>query len=124
MMLPRDPERISYAILYDEAERPIAQDRLLLRPFHAWSVQAPQIRVTSFEGPEGRFARYSSDSWVWGVVLDPSGESCISDDAFDLLPGIAYDVPLDVADEPRPVQITGNHLLLARAGMSSGESDG
>lgn len=109
--LPRDADHIGYAVLRDEAGLLLAQDRMLLKRFHEWNVQQAHIRVGTVERPDGRYARYESDDWVWSVVLDLSGEGSAADDVFDLLPGIPYDVPLD-APEALPVQATGNQLLL------------
>ncbi len=111
-VLPRDPSRINYALLYDEHARFIAQDRLLLRPFQAWTFCRPDIRIKTIKKADGRMARYESDVWIWGVVLDPSGESTTRDDVFDLFPGVAYDVPLGESDRAMPVYFTGNSLLL------------
>jgi beta-mannosidase len=111
-VLPRDPSRINYALLYDAHERFIAQDRLLLRPFQAWTFCRPDIRIKTIKKADGRMARYESDVWIWGVVLDPSGESTTRDDVFDLFPGVAYDVPLGESDRAMPVYFTGNSLLL------------
>ncbi|MBE0695758.1 MAG: hypothetical protein IH586_02435, partial [Anaerolineaceae bacterium] len=111
-ILPRDPQRIHYAVLRDMQGQVLAQDRLLLRPFKDWPViPNPEIRVELVEDEKGRCARYSSAAWVWGVVLDHTGEIDVQDDAFDLFPGVPYDVPLDVGETPRVVEFTGNQLL-------------
>jgi beta-mannosidase len=109
--LPHDPQRIAYALLRDEGGKMLAQDRLLLRPWKEWKLERPEIQVELVEQDGQRFARYLSAAWVWGVVLDPSGEANVGDDVFDLLPGIPYDVALPPGESPRPVSITGNHLL-------------
>ena len=111
--LPRNPHRISYALMLDKNGCVLAQDRLLLRPFYNWDFPRPYIRVTTMDREEGRMARYESDSWVWSVVLDPSGESSTKDDVFDLLPGIPYDVPLRDSESAMPVYFTGNNLLFS-----------
>jgi len=107
----RDPERIAYAVLRDAEGRQIAQDRMLLKPFHAWEVLPPRIACEVVTVAGERYARYTSDHWVWSVVLDPSGEGTPGDDIFDLLPGIPYDVPLVDAATPPTVHTTGNDLL-------------
>jgi beta-mannosidase len=111
--LHRNPHRISYALMLDKNGFVLAQDRLLLRPFYKWDFPRPYIRVTTMDREEGRMARYESDSWVWSVVLDPSGESSTKDDVFDLLPGIPYDVPLSDSEIAMPVYFTGNNLLFS-----------
>jgi beta-mannosidase len=112
-ILPRDPQRIHYAVLRDMQGQGLAQDRLLLRPFKDWTmVTSPEIRVELVEGEDGRCARYTSASWVWGVVLDRTGEVDVQDDVFDLFPDIPYDVPLAAGESPRAVEFTGNRLLI------------
>jgi beta-mannosidase len=110
--IPRDPTRICYALMFDDCGNFIAQDRLLLRPFYAWTMSRPDIQVRLTDRGGKRVACYESDVWVWSVVLDPSGESKTIDDVFDLLPGVPYDVPLDASEIPMPVAFTGNNLLL------------
>ena len=110
--IPRDPNLIYYAVILDASGHILAQDRLLLRPFHAWTMVRPDIQVQIVDQGENRFARYESEVWVWGVVLDPSGENDLRDDVFDLLPGVPYDVPLGMSDIPQAVASTGNNLLL------------
>jgi beta-mannosidase len=110
--LPRDPQRIAYAVLHDAQGLVLAQDRLLLRQFKEWDVVAhPQISVEIVQAANRRWARYSCADWAWGVVLDPSGEAEVQDDVFDLLPGIAYDVPLADGESPRAVEFCGNALI-------------
>jgi beta-mannosidase len=112
LTLPRDPQRIPYAVLRDMQGQSLAQDRLLLRPFKEWKVVShPQIEVEIVEGEGGRCARYTSADWVWGVVLDQTGEVDIKDDVFDLFPGVSYDVPLADGESPRAVEFTGNRLI-------------
>lgn len=110
--LPRDPQRIAFAVLKDAQGRAIAQDRLLLRPFKEWQVTAqPEIHVEVVEDEAGRRARYTSAVWVWGAVLDPTGEEKVQDDVFDLFPGVPYEVPLKDGEAPRQVSGVGNSLI-------------
>jgi hypothetical protein len=51
-----------------------------------------------------------SDVFVWGVCLDIDGEKNISDNCFDLLPGIPYTIPWAGKETPRVI-FTGNELL-------------
>jgi beta-mannosidase len=110
-ILPRDPQRIAYAVLSDPSGRVLAQDRLLLRPFHDWKIPTPEIKYQAVERDGKLFTRYQCDTWVWGVILDPAGEAPVTDDVFDLLPGIPYEVALLPGETPRPVAFTGNALL-------------
>ena len=36
---------------------------------------------------------FESEDFVWGVTLDIDGESNVSDNCFDLFPGIPYSIP-------------------------------
>lgn len=110
--LARDPMRIAFAVLEDMHGQMLSQDRLLLRPFGEWSVQPAQVRVETVERGGQRWAKYESERWVWSVVLDLSGQAALQDDVFDLLPGIAYVVPLDAGQAAPAVAATGNQLLL------------
>lgn len=110
--LTRDPKRIPFAQISDNDGRLLDWDRLLLQAFHFWEVAAPNIQVSTVDTPRGRTARYQSANWVWNVVLDPSGSGETQDDIFDLLPNLAYDIPLESGEEARPVRYTGNQLLL------------
>lgn len=109
--LPRDPQKIYFALLEDEQGQRIAQDRMLLRPWRDWVISKPEISIETIERGGQKLARYSSECWVWGVVLDPSGEEDTQDDVFDLLPGIPYEIPLKEGQSPRPVAFTGSDLL-------------
>ncbi len=108
--LARDEARIAYAVLQDGRGRMMAQDRMLLKPWSAWRMQPAQIKIEVVRIGGQRFARYSSDAWVWGVILDPSGEQDVQDDVFDLLPGIPYEVALGKKEKPRAVAMTGNGM--------------
>lgn len=109
--LAREAQLIFYAVLEDLEGKMLAWDRLLLQPFHAWKLSLPSIQVTTVDTPAGRLARYFSPQWVWNVLLDPDGEGKAADDAFDLLPGLPYDLPLPEGCDPLPVRFTGNELL-------------
>ena len=50
---------------------------------------------------------------VWNAILDPTGEEALTDDVFDLLPGIPYEVRLKPGQSPMIVAYTGNQLLIA-----------
>jgi beta-mannosidase len=82
----------------------IRQNRLLLARYKDVQWTPPEIRVTR----RGDRAVFSSPAFVWGVCLDPSGEQGLADDVFDLLPGIEWTVPWDVARELPRVAYTGN----------------
>jgi beta-mannosidase len=108
--LGRDPQQVYYAVLR-QGDRSISQDRLLLRPFQEWKYVLPAVQVEEITLDGQQFARYTSSSWVWAVVLDPDGLAELPDDVFDLLPGIPYDLPLKTGQAPPPVLRTGNGLI-------------
>jgi beta-mannosidase len=109
--MQRDPQLIYYAAAWDAAGRLLAQDRLLLRRFGDFKLAPAVVRVDEVERDGQRAARYTSDTWVWSAVLDPTGEQPTSDDVFDLLPGIPYEVPLYAGEASRSVVFSGNKLL-------------
>lgn len=109
--MARDPQRIYYAVVLDQAGRLIHQDRLLLRRWAEWEFHFPKIQVDVINRDGKRYARYQSELWVWNVILDPDCQGKVQDDVFDLLPGIPYDVPLAENEVPRTVAFTGNDLL-------------
>jgi len=106
--LPRQPERVAYAVLYDEQGQIADWDRLMLTLPHQLPLVKPAVEVSLVETPDGPAARYLSQAWVWQVVLDPDGSGAPTDDCFDLLPGIPYDIPLRPGQSPLPVRLTGN----------------
>jgi beta-mannosidase len=86
----------AFAVLLKDS-RPVAQNRIFIEPFKNLKFAEPRIKVER----RGDKAVLSSSSFVWAVCLDINGESPISDDVFDLLPGIEYMVPWP-ADKPLP----------------------
>ncbi|NLN76404.1 MAG: glycoside hydrolase family 2 protein [Armatimonadetes bacterium] len=88
----------------------VSQDRLLMARFKDINWKASTVAVAR----RGDTIALNSSSYVWGVCLDPECDSPLSDDVFDLLPGIEYvmDWP---ADKPLPeVKRTGTDTLLDR----------
>jgi beta-mannosidase len=109
--LLRNSDDIYYASVYDLQGNLLTWDRMLLKPFYTWKFVPPQVHISVKETGNGRFAVYQSDCWVWGVLLDPQGELNAQDDAFDLLPGLPYEVALAEGQAALPVKTTGNDLL-------------
>jgi beta-mannosidase len=66
--------------------RPVAQNRVFAVRFKDLEFTDPKISIERFED----YAVFSSPGFVWGVCLDPNGEEPLSDDLFDLLPGVDY----------------------------------
>lgn len=79
-----------FALLLSADGRTVADHRLFERRFHELGiVTEPEIRVSR----NGGFARFEADVFVWKVCLDVDGEADLPDNAFDLLPGIPYEIP-------------------------------
>lgn len=68
--------------------RTVAQNRLFTARFGELQFADPQISAER----RGDRAAFNSNAFVWGVCLDPNGEDPVSDDVFDLLPGIDYEI--------------------------------
>lgn len=66
----------------------VAQNRLFMAKFKDLKWAESEIRIER----RGAKAIFTSDTFQWGVCLDPDGDSPIADDLFDLLPGIPYEV--------------------------------
>jgi beta-mannosidase len=95
----------AFAVL-KENEKVISQHRLFLARFKDLVLEKPQITITQSEVK----AILTSPGYVWGVCLDLDGESDMTDNCFDLLPGIPYVVTLG-KDEKAEVKMTGNDLM-------------
>jgi len=100
----------AFAALYDSAGNLHAQHRLFLARFKDLDLAEPGVRVKRLKDS----ASYASDVFVWGVALDIDGESDVADNAFDIIPGLPYRVPLP-AGRPAPLVLkTGNDVALRR----------
>ncbi len=104
----------------------VAQNRMFVAPFKDLRWSKPNI---SMERRENSIV-FSSPVFVWGVCIDLDGEATLPDNAFDLLPGIAYEIPW-AADQPDPqIQRIGSLCTLSTSecayapasGMSIGAS--
>lgn len=85
----------------------VFQHRLFLSKFKDLSLLPPDIHIET----KGNQVSISSPVYVWGVVLDMEGESNITDNCFDLLPGVPYIFERNENDEIS-VKMTGNDLML------------
>jgi len=85
----------------------VSQHRLFLSKFKDISLLKPEIKIDW----EGNLAIISSPVYVWGLCLDIDGESNISDNCFDLLPGIPYTIKIINKDDIS-VKMTGNDLMI------------
>lgn len=96
----------AFAVLNKENVN-VSQHRLFLSRFKDLSYQKPEVNIDL----EGDLAIISSPVYVWGVCLDIDGESNISDNCFDLLPGVPYTIK--ITDKSKiQVKMTGNDLML------------
>jgi hypothetical protein len=84
---------------------------LLLRRFSEWEFTRPRVDIELLNGPTGPIARFTSQAWVWNLLLDPSGAGGMADDCFDLFPNAPYDIPLKEGQGAPHIQFSGNHLV-------------
>lgn len=82
--LERAPGLGVFAVLRDEQGAITAQHRLFCTTFAAMPWRSPEIFVRRASG----HIVLESDTFVWGLCLDPRGDSGLPDDLIDLLPGI------------------------------------
>ena len=103
------PLHVFYAALFDASSQPVAQHRILFHRFHELDLDPdPKIALTLENGT----LTLRSKVFVWGVCLDIDGERAVTDNCFDLLPGVPYSLPWDRAllGEPKILR-TGNGLF-------------
>ena len=109
---------VAYGALLDEEGALVAQNRLFVVPFKDLRWADPVIRVTQVDG----FAEFASSAFAWRVCVDLDGRREIPDNAFDLIPGIAYRIRWpDRLGSPAVAQ-TGN--LSVRQGRGGGGQEG
>jgi beta-mannosidase len=85
----------------------VSQHKLLMNKFKDIVFEKPDITIKQ----NGNLATLTSNVFVWGVCIDINGEENLSDNCFDLYPGIPYTVVLNKG-EKISVKTTGNDLLL------------
>lgn len=71
-----------------ESDAIIAQNKLFMARFKDLKWVDSPVRVER----RGDKAVFSSETFAWGVCLDPDGDSPVCDDLFDLIPGIDYEM--------------------------------
>lgn len=86
-----------FGVLYKDGAL-IAQNRLFTTLFKDLKWSKPNISIER----KGSKVVFTSPTFVWGVCLDIDGEAPISDDFFDILPGIGYEIDWP-EDKPVPV---------------------
>ncbi|MBK5260990.1 MAG: hypothetical protein JJE17_00265 [Peptostreptococcaceae bacterium] len=95
----------AFALLKDKGKI-ISQHRLFLARFKDIDLMKPEISIKQ----SGDIAIITSPVYVWGLCLDIDGESDVSDNCFDLLPGIPYQVRIGKGEKVE-VKMTGNDLF-------------
>ena len=97
---------VAFATLSRE-NRVVAQDRLVLPFFKEmhWP-RNPMIEIAW----DGEIARFSCDQFAWNICLDLDGEMKLGDNFFDLLPGVAREIPWPRDLGAPAVLHTGNQL--------------
>ncbi len=96
----------AFGILGKNGEQ-VSQNKLLISYFKNLPFKKPTIHINLENGK----AVFESDDFVWGVTLDIDGESNVSDNCFDLFPGIPYSIPWTNQSQQPVVLRTGNDLL-------------
>ena len=93
----------AFALLCKDGKT-VAQNRLFLAKFKDLKWAESPIRIER----RGEKVAFTCDAFAWGVCLDPDCDSPVSDDMFDLLPGIDYEIDWP-SDKPLPeVRCTGH----------------
>ncbi len=99
------------AVLTDAAGNVVAQHRVLFARFHELNlVRDPVIEMRH----ENDMLTLTSDVFCWGVCLDANGDTAVSDNVFDLLPGVPYRMAWDAValGQPRIVRLGNRDALL------------
>jgi beta-mannosidase len=106
--LSREDVRSSGAFsLLEENGKIVAQYRLFTERFKNMNFLKPVIKITRSKD----LVTFISDVYVWGACIDTNGERKLSDNCFDLLPGIPYTIPWRDKENPR-ILFTGNDIFL------------
>ncbi|HLV80156.1 MAG TPA: glycoside hydrolase family 2 protein [Chthonomonadaceae bacterium] len=94
----------AFALLMQHGQT-VAQHRMFVERFKDLRFIEPHIEL---KREKGRLT-LTSEGFAWGVCLDLDGERPLSDNCFDLLPGIPYSLPWsDALGEPQILRV-GNH---------------
>ena len=97
-------EAVAFALLQDDSGI-VAQNRIFIEKFKDLAWSKAQVSIER----DGDCVVFSSPTFAWGVCLDLDGEACLPDNAFDILPGIAYRIPWP-ADQPLPEVVRAGNL--------------
>ncbi len=96
-----------YAILLNKDGSTYAQDRYFNIRFKELDWHTPKIEISR----RGNLAVFKSPVFVWGACIDLDGEARISDNCFDLIPGIEYTIQWPEGSALPVVIKTGNDLM-------------
>jgi len=96
----------AFAVLKNN-DIPVSQHKMLKEKFQDISLDKPKINILH----NGDYATLTSPVFVWGVCIDIDGEASVTDNCFDLLPGIPYYVRLNKGEKVS-VKQTGSDLIL------------
>ena len=95
----------AFAVLTQDGQT-VAQHRLFLKRFGELEFAPPEVATHYKDG----LLTLRSPTFVWGVCLDLDGEAPLSDNCFDLYPGIDYVLPWDSALGTPKLHGVGNTL--------------
>ncbi|HBE42713.1 MAG TPA: hypothetical protein DDW27_16220 [Bacteroidales bacterium] len=95
----------AFAVLKNN-ENVISQHRLFLARFKDLVLLRPDISIKQ----SGSKVIITSPVYVWALTLDINGESEITDNCFDLIPGIPYVINVPPGEKVE-VKMTGNDLM-------------
>lgn len=97
----RDPHSEIAAAMLSVNGNLIARARLILPTYVelTWAPATPRIELTA------GIATFSSDTFAWGVCLDLNGERQLSDNFFDIYPGVPYRIPWLEQSAPRILRL-------------------
>ncbi len=98
----------AFAVLKNN-DIPVSQYKLLLCKFKEFGFQKPEIKIQQ----KGDYTIFTSPVFVWGACLDLNGEATVSDNCFDLLPGIPYYIRCKKGDKLNILK-TGNSLMIKK----------
>ena len=85
----------------------VAQHRLFLHRFHEMEMTIEPLQVETSNGQ----AVFECPAFTWGVCVDIRGGKDVSDNCFDLLPGLRYTLQWPHSGEPQ-AQWVGSHALI------------
>jgi len=101
-------DHCAFAVL-KQNDMPISQYKMFKDKFKDVKFEKSQISIKQ----NADYAILSSPVYVWGVCLDFDGDATVTDNCFDLFPGIPYYVKLKQG-EKISVKQTGSDLMLKR----------